>query len=133
VACLVQAHPTWSVQQMRRYLMFTASDYVQNGEPDPLFIRGYGIVDAAEAAEADCNGNSVADGTDIAQATSPDCNGNFMPDECDIAQGFSDDVNNDDIPDECPTAIPAVSTWGAATLGLLLLCGGTIILRRHVS
>jgi hypothetical protein len=50
----------------------------------------------------DCNGNGVADGTDIASGTSADCNGNGVPDSCDIASGTSNDANADGIPDECP-------------------------------
>ena len=49
----------------------------------------------------DCNGNGVADATDIAVGTSFDCNLNLVPDECDIAAGTSQDCNRNDIPDEC--------------------------------
>ncbi len=48
-ACLVQAHPTWTVNQMRRALTHTAQGYVANGTYDPLFIEGYGIIDAEAA------------------------------------------------------------------------------------
>jgi subtilisin family serine protease len=50
VACLVQAHPEWTVEQMRWYLTRTAEDYVANGTHDPLYVRGYGIIDATAAA-----------------------------------------------------------------------------------
>jgi hypothetical protein len=52
-ACLVQAHPEWTVAQLRAALTRTASDYVANGIPDPLFVRGYGIIDATEASGHD--------------------------------------------------------------------------------
>jgi subtilisin family serine protease len=52
-ACLVQAHPEWTVAQMRSALFQTASDYQAAGAPDPLFVRGYGIIDALTAARAD--------------------------------------------------------------------------------
>ena len=50
VACLAQAHPTWTVDQMRRALMSTASDFVAFGQPDPLMVRGYGIINAGAAS-----------------------------------------------------------------------------------
>ncbi|UCG17314.1 MAG: S8 family serine peptidase, partial [Phycisphaerales bacterium] len=49
VACLVDAKPYWTVDQMRDYMFHTATDYVANGTYDPLYIRGYGIVDAFAA------------------------------------------------------------------------------------
>ncbi len=61
----------------------------------------------------DCNGNGVADATDITNGTSLDLNGNGIPDECedcnnnqrlddeDIRLGFSLDLNGNGIPDEC--------------------------------
>ncbi len=52
VACLVQAHPNWTVQQMRDALFTTAGDFVANGTTDPLFIRGYGVVDAVAASNS---------------------------------------------------------------------------------
>jgi hypothetical protein len=69
----VQAHPDWTIAQIRQNLFETASDYVVNGFPDPEFARGYGIVDAFSAAQ-DCNGNDVADLIDIA-AGAPDDDG----------------------------------------------------------
>jgi subtilisin family serine protease len=50
VACVVQAHPEWTVDQMRWALTHTADYYVANATFDPLYIRGYGIVDALGAA-----------------------------------------------------------------------------------
>jgi subtilisin family serine protease len=81
VACLIQAHPAWTVDELRNMLTHTASDFVTNGTYDPLFIRGYGIVDAY-AASLDCNENGVPDATDLADGTSTDVNGNGLPDEC---------------------------------------------------
>ncbi len=49
VACLIQARPNWTVDQMREHLFQTASDYVANGTHDPQFVRGYGIIDAFAA------------------------------------------------------------------------------------
>jgi subtilisin family serine protease len=62
VACVVQAHPTWTVAQIRQNLFETASDYVANGVPDPLGARGYGIVDAHAAARL-CIADFNDDGT----------------------------------------------------------------------
>jgi serine protease AprX len=52
VACLVEAGPSWTVEQMRDAITLTGTDYVANGQTDPLFIRGYGIADAFAALEA---------------------------------------------------------------------------------
>jgi subtilisin family serine protease len=62
VACVVQAHPTWTVAQVRQNLFETASDFVANGVPDPLGDRGYGIVDAHAAARL-CSADFNDDGT----------------------------------------------------------------------
>ena len=52
VTCILQAHPCWGVYQIRSNLFGTASDYVANGEPDPNFARGYGIIDAFATSQA---------------------------------------------------------------------------------
>jgi hypothetical protein len=113
VACLIQAHPDWTVDQMRRYLLYTAKDYVANHTYDPNYVRGYGIIDALAASAGDCNANLVPDATDIANATSRDCNTNGIPDECDIADGRSLDANGNGMPKVWVEAAP---TGGIALL-----------------
>ncbi|HZW09995.1 MAG TPA: S8 family serine peptidase [Phycisphaerales bacterium] len=54
VACIVQARPWWTPEILREHLFDTASDFAQFGWPDPLFARGYGIVDADRAAGEYC-------------------------------------------------------------------------------
>lgn len=99
MACLIEAHPTWTVQQMRTYLMLTASDYVANHTYDATYVRGYGIINAFAASAQDCNANGNNDLSDIAMGT-PDCNGNSIPDACDLATN-SRNCNGNSIPDEC--------------------------------
>lgn len=69
VACLVQAHPEWTAAQMRAALFATAGDQVANGQPDPLFVRGHGILNAAVAAlplcDADLNQDGNVDQDDV--------------------------------------------------------------------
>jgi subtilisin family serine protease len=89
VACLLQAHPNWGVAEIRQNLLQTAQDYVVTGVPDPQSHRGYGLVDAFAAAQ-DCNGNDVADGTEIRAGTLGDCNANGRADACDFGD-FSGD------------------------------------------
>ncbi|MCK4340943.1 MAG: S8 family serine peptidase, partial [Phycisphaerae bacterium] len=60
VACLIDARPYWTVDQMRQYLFETADYYVANGTYDPLYIRGYGIVDAY-AANDTCSDAGVVE------------------------------------------------------------------------
>ena len=49
VGCLVQAKPYWTVDQMREHLFETADYFVANGTYDPLYVRGYGIINAYAA------------------------------------------------------------------------------------
>ena len=91
VACLIQAHPDWTVDQMRDGLFWTASYYVQHTTYDPLYVLGYGIVDAL-APRFDCNNNGVPDMVDIANGTSLDLNGNGIPDECELGDLNCDTV-----------------------------------------
>jgi serine protease AprX len=49
IACLVQAKPYWTVDDMRQHLFETADYYVANGTYDPTYVRGYGMVNAYAA------------------------------------------------------------------------------------
>ncbi len=49
VACLVQAHPDWTVDTMRNSLFNTSDYYLAHGGHDPLYVLGFGIIDAALA------------------------------------------------------------------------------------
>ncbi len=49
VACLVQAHPDWSVRQMRDALCLTADYYVTFGTTDPANARGFGLINGLAA------------------------------------------------------------------------------------
>ncbi len=91
VACLIQARPTWTVDQMRAILFATASDFVSTHAPDPLLVRGYGIINAGLALASDCNANGVLDSQDILLGTSRDCNANGRPDECECRADFNGD------------------------------------------
>jgi subtilisin family serine protease len=63
VACLVQARPWWTPAQLREHLFNTADYYAVNGQPDPLFVKGYGILDAAGALADECRADVNGDGT----------------------------------------------------------------------
>jgi len=99
--CVLQAHPDWSVDQLRAHLFLNADYYLTNDLPDPLFVHGFGIIDALAAFEGDCNRNGVEDTLDLADGTSGDCNENGIPDECDVAALVSPDDATDGVPDEC--------------------------------
>jgi hypothetical protein len=100
-ACLVQAHPTWTVDQLRTQLFLNADRYVTLGGPDPLSVLGFGIADALASLDEDCNDNATADADDLAGGVSGDCNDNGIPDECDVAALVSPDDRPDGLPDEC--------------------------------
>lgn len=71
VALLLEAHPEWTVADVRTALFETASVYVATGAPDPLFLEGYGIINAAAAAmsltrsAADLDGDGIVSGADL--------------------------------------------------------------------
>jgi len=50
VACILQVHPEWTVQEMRKALFNSGDFFLKYGKPDPLFVYGYGIPDVFEAA-----------------------------------------------------------------------------------
>ena len=50
VACLLQVHPEWTVEQLRQALFESGNYYRQHGRPDPLFVHGYGIPDVFRAS-----------------------------------------------------------------------------------
>ncbi len=114
IACLVQARPAWTVEQMRTFLFRTADYYVANQTFDPTYVRGYGMIDALGALALDCNANGVPDDEEIANGTSPDENG-------------------DGVPDECQPAVPALSRSGVVAMSLLMLCAATAVIagRQH--
>jgi subtilisin family serine protease len=63
VALLIEAHPDWTIPQIRTALFQTADYFVANGEPDPEFRRGYGLIDVFAASEVDfCNADLDGDG-----------------------------------------------------------------------
>jgi len=65
-ALVIDAHPDWSVKQIRASLLRTASDYVRDGRPDPLYIRGYGLIDVWAAINVTFIGDIDRDGdTDL--------------------------------------------------------------------
>ncbi len=65
-ALIVQAHPGWTVSQIRSAIMQTAEYYLLNGTFDPLYVRGYGVIDVLAAIEMSFIGDLDADGdTDL--------------------------------------------------------------------
>ena len=101
VACIAGAHPDWSVDKLRAYLFIAAEDFAANGETDPLFVRGYGILNAAQTASNDCDDDGIDDDTEIASGTLRDCNDNEIPDACEIAIGLVPDEDGNGVPDTC--------------------------------
>ncbi len=45
IACILQAHPEWSVEEVRNELFQTGSYYREHGTYDTTFVQGYGIPD----------------------------------------------------------------------------------------
>lgn len=101
VACLTQAHPEWTTDQIRTALMSSGDWYELFGEPDPMYVYGYGVPDAVTALAGDCNANAIPDADEIANGDAQDCDGNGVPDECDIEFGTLPDADADGVPDVC--------------------------------
>jgi hypothetical protein len=60
VACIIGEHPCWTVGQVRAALFSSAS---RGGVHDPLFVHGYGIINASGVpAPSGCPGDFNADG-----------------------------------------------------------------------
>ncbi len=91
VGCLIQAYPQWTPDQMRSALFHAAGDYVQYGTFDPLYVRGYGIVNAYNTLP-DCNGNGIPDVIEIRDGLATDFNGNGVPDRCEGLGDLNCDV-----------------------------------------
>ncbi len=45
VACLLQTHPEWTVEELREALFRSGDFYREHGRPDPSYVHGYGIPD----------------------------------------------------------------------------------------
>ena len=70
-ACILQARPDFNVTSLRAAMFATASDFATSGMADPLFIRGYGLLQADATASfgrspADINLDSQVDSADLA-------------------------------------------------------------------
>jgi len=70
VACILQARPELTVTALRDNLFATASDTLAGTAPDPLFIRGYGLIRANLASieglpPADLDWSGTVDGADL--------------------------------------------------------------------
>lgn len=68
VSLIVQAHPNWNVDRIRRALFHTAAGFIANSTFDATHVRGYGIINVMAAinyVEGDIDGNGKADGADV--------------------------------------------------------------------
>lgn len=68
VALILQAHPDWNADKVRRALFHTAGDFEANSTYDAAFVRGYGIINinaAIHFVHGDINSDGFADGRDI--------------------------------------------------------------------
>lgn len=102
VALIVQAHPNWTVDKIRRALFHTSTGFFSSATYDGTYVRGYGIIDIMAAinfVHSDVNGDGVADGRDIATFTTALLGSNPNPNQnrrADINASGAVDVN--DIP-----------------------------------
>lgn len=71
VACLVQAHPDWSVEFMRQRLFQTSDFYLAHGTHDPLFVKGFGTLDALAAEDTAVGVPSDPDSESLATGVYP--------------------------------------------------------------
>lgn len=110
LACLVQAHPDWSVDTMREALIATGDRALSDGTFDPEYVYGYGLVNAYEAGR-DCNDNGIPDIVDILGGA-PDENDNGIPDECEV-DPCPADVDDDGVV-AISDLLAVLAGWGGA-------------------
>lgn len=74
-ALVVQAHPDWSVKQVRSAILHSGAIFRATGTFDPYYIDGYGIIDVDYAIHTDFTGDVNRDGSiDVADhAALVDC------------------------------------------------------------
>jgi hypothetical protein len=102
VALIIQAHPNWSVDKIRRALFHTASRFQAIAAYDPQHVLGYGMINilaAIQFVHGDINADGKADGLDVpffTQALVDDSSPSAMRRLSDVnADGF---VDMDDVP-----------------------------------
>lgn len=61
-ALVVQAHPDWTVKQVRSALIHSGAIYRTTGSFDPYYVNGYGIIDVDIAIRTDFTGDVNRDG-----------------------------------------------------------------------
>jgi subtilisin family serine protease len=91
VALIIQAHPDWSVDKIRRALFHTASRFQAFAAFDPQHVLGYGtmnILAAIQFVHSDIDNNGTADGRDIRLFTQ-----SLIDDSVPSAQRRRSDVN----------------------------------------
>lgn len=93
LACLIQARPNWTVDEMREHLFETSDYFVANGLHDPQFVRGFGVINALAAVESGCGDageldvdRSVYRCESAVQITLSDCGPNLNPAAIDVVQ-----------------------------------------------
>lgn len=65
---ILQAHPDWSVDKIRRAILHTSADFAANATFDPNFVRGYGVLNVMAAigfVHSDVDGDGKANGRDV--------------------------------------------------------------------
>jgi subtilisin family serine protease len=68
VALILQAHPNWNADKVRRALFQTADIFLATSYFDYQYVKGYGIIDVYAAihfVHGDVNGDGKADGGDV--------------------------------------------------------------------
>jgi len=92
LACLIQARPYWTVDQMRQHLFEKADYFVAHGTFDPLYVRGYGILNALATYNVCSDAGVVTLSrtryacTDTVQVEVNDCGLNASPGAIDTVQ-----------------------------------------------
>ncbi|MFO0894429.1 MAG: S8 family serine peptidase [Phycisphaerales bacterium] len=107
VACILGAQPEMGVQVLRRRLTATAA-YQGLPAPDPLFVYGWGVIDALAAlqdscaGQADVNGDGAVDGFDLGAVL-----GNWGA----AAPANPADINHDGVVDGMDLGL-IIGSWG---------------------
>jgi subtilase family protein len=97
VALILDAHPDWNADKVRRALFHTSDIFLATFYFDTEYVRGYGIIDvnaAIQFVHSDINGDGNADGGDVQHFVD-----SLIGINSDLDELRRSDINADGIPD----------------------------------
>ncbi|HKQ48893.1 MAG TPA: S8 family serine peptidase [Phycisphaerae bacterium] len=103
VALILQAHPDWTADKVRRALFHTSDIFLATFYFDFEYVQGYGIIDVDAAIQfihSDIDGDGLADGNDVQHFVD-----SLMGINQDLDELRRSDINADGLPDAADVPI----------------------------